>query len=87
MEKYLHEISMVTFTNLFSQAYLILASKLDVPKIGIPLSKWTQYIPCNYLVYLHERFYERFIGLVSPIMDPLHFVFSSTLCSSFPNHE
>ena len=47
----------------FSQAYPIWASKLDVPKIGLPQPKWTQNIPCNYSVYLHKRFYERFIKL------------------------
>ena len=29
----------------FSQTYLIWAPNLDVLKIGIPLSKWTQYNP------------------------------------------
>ena len=47
----------------FSQTYLIWASKLDVPKIGLPQPKWTQNTPCNYSVYLHKRFYERFIKL------------------------
>ena len=47
----------------FSQVYLIWASKLDVPKISIPLYKWTQNTPCNYSIYLHKRFYERFIRL------------------------
>ena len=41
----------------FSQAYLIWAPKLDVPKIGIPLSKRTQNTPYNYSVYLHKTFY------------------------------
>ena len=36
-------------------------SKLDAPKIGIPLSKLAQNTPCNYSVYLLKRFYERFI--------------------------
>ena len=40
-EKHLHEIPMFTFTKIFSQAYLIWAPKLDVPKIGIPLSNRT----------------------------------------------
>ena len=40
-EKYLHEISMFAFTNFFFEAYLIWVSKLDVPKIGISLSKWS----------------------------------------------
>ena len=41
-EKYLHEISMFTFTkNFFSQDYQIWAPKLDVPKIGILLFKRT----------------------------------------------
>ena len=48
----------------FSQTYLIWASKLDVPKIGIPLSKWTKNTHCNYSVYLHKIFYERFIRLL-----------------------
>ena len=47
----------------FSQAYIIWASKLDMPKIGIPLSKWTQNALCNDSVYLHKRFYERFVRL------------------------
>ena len=47
----------------FSQTYLIWASKLDVPKIGLPQPKWTQNTPCNYSAYLHKRFYERFIKL------------------------
>ena len=47
----------------FSQAYIIWASKLDIPKIGIPLSKWTQNTLCNDSVYLHKRFYERFMRL------------------------
>ena len=47
----------------FSQTYLIWASKLDVPKIGLPQPKWTQNTPYNYSVYLHKRFYERFIKL------------------------
>ena len=47
----------------FSQTYLIWASKLDVPKIGLPQPKWTQNTPCNYSVYLHKIFYERFIKL------------------------
>ena len=41
-ENYLHEKSVFTFTNLFfSGAYLIWAPKLNVPKIGFPLSKST----------------------------------------------
>ena len=41
-EKYLHEISMFTFTKkVFSEAYLIWVPKLDVPQNGIPLFKWT----------------------------------------------
>ena len=40
-EKFLHEIYVFTFTKFFSQACLIWASELDVPKIGIPLSKRT----------------------------------------------
>ena len=47
----------------FSQTYLIWASKLDVPKIGLLQPKWTQNTPCNYSVYLHKIFYERFIKL------------------------
>ena len=39
-EKYLYETS-VCFHNFFSQTYLIWAPKLDVGKIGIPLSKRT----------------------------------------------
>ena len=38
-EKYLHEVYMFTFIIFFPQAYLIWALKLDVPKIGILLSK------------------------------------------------
>ena len=48
----------------FSQTYVIWASKLDVPKICIPLSKWIQNTPCNYSAYSHKRFYERFIRLL-----------------------
>ena len=39
-EKYLHNISTITFT-IFSHAYLIWARNLDVLKIGISLSKRT----------------------------------------------
>ena len=68
----------------FSQTYLIWASKLDVPKIGVPLSKWTKNTHCNYSVYLHKRFYESFIRLLltnhgsstfSLFTHPLFFVF------------
>ena len=68
----------------FSQTYLIWASKLDVPKIGVPLSKWTKNTHCNYSVYLHKIFYESFIRLFltnhgsstfSLFTHPLFFVF------------
>ena len=68
----------------FSQTYLIWASKLDVPKIGVPLSKWTKNTHCNYSVYLHKIFYESFIRLLltnhgsstfSLFTHPLFFVF------------
>ena len=39
-EKYLQEICLLLQKNIF-QAYLNLAPKLDVPKIGIPQPKWT----------------------------------------------
>ena len=48
----------------FSQTYVIWASKLDGPKICIPLSKWTQNTPCNYSSYSNKRFYEIFIRLL-----------------------
>ena len=44
-KKHLHEMSMFTFRNFSPQAYLIWAPKLDVPKIGVILSKWTQNTP------------------------------------------
>ena len=39
-EKYLQEISMFSQKKL-SHAYLIWVPELDLPKNGIPLSKWT----------------------------------------------
>ena len=69
----------------FSQAYLIWAPKLDVPKIGIPLSKRTQNTPCNYSVHLHKTFYSLWIIRLCPtnhgsstfcfFTHPLFFVF------------
>ena len=49
-ERYLQEMSMFTFTNVSSQAYLIWAAKLDVLKIGISPSKWTE--NNSWLLYL-----------------------------------
>ena len=41
---------MFTLTKKFPQDYLFWAPKLDVPKIGIPLSKWTLNIPLAEIV-------------------------------------
>ena len=43
-KKYLHEISMFTFI-IFPQGYLTRAPKLNVPKIGILVSKRTLNTP------------------------------------------
>ena len=77
-EKYLHKIPIFTFTNIFPQAYLIWGPDLDVPKIGIPLSK----IPPAAIVYIYIKHFILYglLGTVSPIMDPLHFALSPTLC-------
>ena len=55
-EKYLHKISMFTFTKNFFQAYLIWAPKLDILKTGIPLSKQPKIPPVlvHYTIYLHS---------------------------------
>ena len=62
-EKYLHEISMFTFTNLFFPGLPNLGVKVRCTQNRFTAAKWTQNIPCNYSVYLHKRFYERFIKL------------------------